>query len=42
MLIIDDNNVCEKCGAYSCGNGFCSNGHHFVGITTSEFESKGD
>ena len=26
-VIIDDNDVCDKCGAYWQGNGFCCNGH---------------
>ena len=26
-MLINDNDVCPKCGAYWCGNGFCSNGH---------------
>jgi ribosome-binding protein aMBF1 (putative translation factor) len=27
MIIINDNDVCPKCGAYWQGNGYCCNGH---------------
>jgi hypothetical protein len=26
-ILINDDDVCPKCGAYWCGNGFCCNGH---------------
>lgn len=38
MIIIDDNNVCDACGAYLNDVGYCSNGHNIdiMGHTTLE------
>jgi len=27
MIIINDDDVCPRCGAYWQGNGYCCNGH---------------
>ena len=27
MIIINDNDTCNICGAYFQGNGYCTNGH---------------
>jgi len=39
-MIINDDRVCYKCGAYENSNGYCSNGHLFENpITKDEFEN---
>ena len=39
MIIIYDNNVCPKCGAYFQNNGYCANGHIFFwGTSLREYK----
>jgi hypothetical protein len=39
MIVINDNEVCKECGAYSAGNGWCANlpGHPFTPVTIEEY-----
>lgn len=35
MIIVNDKDVCLKCGAYWCDNGHCCNGHPRIEVNTN-------